>query len=287
MSNFDQQIAFVAADDIKVGVTISNIRTYFQDDSIVELADSIYNEGLAVPLIIQEYEDEDGNSVTELIAGERRLRAIKYIQEHLDEDFMAGQDEDGEDLIPCVQFVGDLKGATFANALENIEREQVDDVDTAAWIWARTQDGLTQIEIANRIHKKLQWVNFRHLFHERSCQELKDLLREGLISFTAAYELSKNVDEEEQKKRVKKARKFNEKISIEAAKNAGNPDKSAKPSKKQRDIMLARLEELAAQGQPIFRGAATALRWTEGLLSDEEMDEFLLMDLEDDFGEDD
>jgi ParB family chromosome partitioning protein len=280
MSNFDHQIAYLDVDDIKVGVTIQNIRTVFDEERIQELADSIYNEGLMNPLIVAQVEVEEDEFVNELIAGERRLRAIKWIQEHLDSDFLAGPDE--EELVPCIEYTGDIKGAAFSNAIENIERAEVDDVDIAAWIYARAKDGIKQTDIAARLHKKLQWVNFRHTFHERSCPELKDLLRDGLISFTAAYELSKNVDEAEQKKRVKKARKFNEKISIEEAKNAGNPNKTARPSKKQRDIIRARLEDLAdVGGRPDFRGAATALRWTEGLISDDEMEEFLEMPLED------
>lgn len=277
MQNFDQQIAYVPAGDIRTGVTIRNIRTVFDEDSIRELADSIYNQGLMSPLVIQEVEDSDGNTVTELVGGERRLRAIRFIQENLDGDFMSGADGD-EDYVPCITYVGDLKGASFVNAVENIIREEVDDVDVSAWIFEKTQEGISQTEIAENIKKPLQWVNFRHLFHERSCQELKDLLREGLISFTAAYELSKNVDQDEQKKRVKKARNFNEKISIEEARNAGDPNKTAKPSKKQRDLIRARLEGLAeADGRSAFQGAALSLRWVDGLITDEEMEEFLEM----------
>jgi ParB family chromosome partitioning protein len=270
MSNFDNQITEVPIDEIAIGTTIKNIRTSFAEDKVRELADSIHRDGLMNPLIVMESEDENQDTVLELIAGERRLRAIKYIQNNLDDEFL-------EDGVPCIQYVGSIHDALFVNASENIDREEVDEVDTAAWLAARVDDdGISQTELAKKLHKPLQWVNFRVLFHERACPELKDLLREGLISFTAAYELSKNIDSDEQVKRVKKARKFNEKISIEAAQSAGDPNKSSKPSKKGRDLMRARLSAGLEKGEKtLYRGADTALRWVDGLITDEEMDEFM------------
>ena len=269
MSNFDSQVVEIPVDEIHVGVTIKNIRTHFSDTKIKELADSIFRDGLMNPLCVMESEDEEGDVVTELIAGERRFRAIQYIQATFDEEFM-------EEGIPCITYVGTIEDAIFANASENIDREEVDDIDTAAWLAARVEvDEITQTELAQKLHKPLQWVNFRVLFHERACDELKELLREGLISFTAAYELSKNLDEEEQVKRVTRARKFNEKISVESATNANKP-KSAKPSKKGRDTMRARLDNaLEKKSMTLYEGANTALKWVDGLISDEEMEEFM------------
>lgn len=271
MSQVDNSDFRVEIDEIDRTV-IQNIRSHFDDDAILELAESIQEIGLMQAIVVKSSEDEDGNQVYGLVAGERRLRAITYIRENLDEDFMV--DEGG---VPCVEFTGTDEEARYANAVENLDREDVDDVDLAAWIWARVnEDQIGQTELATRLHKKLQWVNFRHSFHERACQELKDLLRAGLISFTAAYELSKNVDEEGQLKRVKRAIKFNEKISLEEATNAANPNKSSKPSKKQRGTILARLETKAEEKHsPKLRGASIGLRWVDGLITDEEMEEFI------------
>lgn len=275
MSNFDTQTALIPIDEIKRGVTVDNIRTHFDEARVRELADSIFRDGLMSPLIVMETEDDEQNETIELVAGERRLRAIQWIRENLDDEFM-------DDGVPCYTYVGTVEDALFANAIENIEREDVDDVDISAWLHARVGDGISQTDLAKRIHKQMQWVNFRILFHERACPELKDLLREGLISFTAAYELSKNLDEAEQKKRVSRARKFNEKISVEAAQNAGNPDKTTRPSKKQREIMQAVIEQKATDGDIKAQGASLAMRWTEGLLSDDELREGLEIGGDDD-----
>jgi len=274
MSNFDtDQTISIPLDDIRRGVTITNVRTFFNEEALRDFADTLYRDGLMSPLVVMETEDPDsGDEITELVAGERRYKAIQWVQENVDEDFYA-------DGVPCILYVGTTEDAEFANVLENIEREEVDDIDLAAWIFSRTEDGISQTDLADKLHKPLQWVNFRHLFHVRACQELKDLLREGLISFTAAYELSKEVEEDEQKKWVKKARKFNERISIQQAQNANNPNKTARPSKKQRDLMRAKAEGISEkENKKIAQGAGLALRWVDGLLSDDEMDEALRLD---------
>lgn len=271
--NIDNNVVFIPRDEIRTDV-LNNIRTVFDNEKIEELAVSIQRDGLLNPVTVIEVEDDEGETVVALVAGERRIRAISYIQEHLDDEFM-------KDGVPCCVWTGTETDAIFANAMENIEREDVDDVDLSAWIFARQEEGKTQTELAERLNRSLSWVNNRSTFHERACQELKDLLREGLITFSAAYELAKNVDEAEQKKRVKKAKQFNEKISLAEAKTAGDPDKTSSPSKKERAIWLARMEKICDdKGDSdcnLARGAATAFRFMEGLMTSEDMEEFAAM----------
>ena len=87
MSNFDTTTVEIPIDDIVLGNKIKNIRTIFDRARIEELADGIQRDGLMVPLIIMENEDDEGEPVIELIAGERRLRAIKTIRNR-EPDFM-------------------------------------------------------------------------------------------------------------------------------------------------------------------------------------------------------
>jgi len=269
MSLFDPNLVEVPADDIHVGVTIKNIRTHFDQKGIIELANGIYRDGLMNPLIIMESEDEDGDVVYELVAGERRLRSIKHIIENFDEEFL-------DEGVPCIQYVGTIHEALFVNASENIDREAVDEVDVSAWIHERLDDGVSQTELAKKLNKTLQWVNFRNSFHERATEEVKKALREGLISFTAGYELSKNADADEQDKWIKKARTLNRKISIEDAKNAKNPTQVPKPNKKARKAMLARAEEIVeAVDNEMAKGACHALRWVEGDISDTDLEALL------------
>ena len=268
MSMFDTEIVEIDVADIKVGVNISNIRTWFDRQSIEELAESIKRDGLMVPIVVMPTEDADGNSIQELVAGERRFRAIQLLQRE-DPDFM-------EDGVPCIQFAGTIHDAKYLNAIENIEREDVDDVDVSAWIFSRVEDGVTQTEIAERLSKSGSWVSQRVTFHDRASDDVKQALREKLIGFMAAYELSKNLSKEEQDKWIAKARKHNEKITVEAAKNAADKDKEKKPGKKARTALLRRAEKCVdATGSDIARGICDSLRFVDGLISEDEMDEIL------------
>jgi ParB/RepB/Spo0J family partition protein len=267
VSMFDTQTVEVPVDDIVVGMHIKNIRTFFRNEDIDSLAESIETVGLMSPLVIMHEEDADGNAITELVAGERRLRAIKKIQER-DPDFL-------EDGVPCVQFEGLLKEAKFVNAIENIDRENVDDVDLSQWIWDRVQDGETQSTLADRLHRSVSWISMRMTFHEKAADAVKEALREGLISFSAAYELSKNLSQEDQIKWIEKARRLNKKITVEQAAAAGDPDKVKKPGKRAREKMITRADHLTDIGNDVGRGISMGLRWAEGLLEDEDMQDMV------------
>ena len=269
--SFDTQILLIPSDDIHVGINVRNIRTVFDDEKLVEFAETIHRDGLMNPLTIMESDDGTGTLITELVAGERRLRAIKYVQKNMDEDFC-------KDGVPCVQYTGTVGDAEFVNAQENLDREDVDDVDVAGWLFKRVQDGVTQSDLAKKLHRKLQWVNFRVTFFERSCDELKDALRRNIVSFSAAYELAKNLDHDDQKKWVKKAITFGRKISLEEAQRAGNPDKTERPGKKHRDTMRQKAGDHL--DIDFCRGVDFALRWVDGALSIEELGEALDLEIQ-------
>jgi ParB family chromosome partitioning protein len=267
MSLFDTQTAMIMPEDIVVGRSIKNIRTVFQDEAIQQLAESIRRDGLMQPLVVMEGEDDDGESITELIAGERRLRAILMVRAQ-DPDFMKSG-------VPCITYEGTLHEAKYINAVENVERENIDDVDLSTWIAGRIGEGVSQTELGERLHRSPSWVNFRMVFHAQAADAVKQAVRDGLISFSAAYHLAKNLNQEEQIKWINKARKLNEKISVEAAAAAGDPDKVVRPNKKARARMLKRADDLADNGNDIGRGMSLALRWVEGYLEDEEMQDMV------------
>ena len=268
MSLFDTSTTEIPAEDIKIGVSISNIRTYFDREKIEELAEAIKRDGLMVPLVVMPGEDAEGESIMELVAGERRLQAIRLIRRE-DSEFM-------ENGIPCVMFAGTVHDARYVNASENIDREDVDEVDISSWIYGCTQDGVKQSEIADRLHRSASWVSMRVTFHDQACDEVKQALREGWIGFIAAYELSKNLSKEDQVKWLEKTRKHNEKITVEDARNSADKDKEKKPGKRDRSAMCRRAEKCAdTQGSEIARGLAHSLRWVEGDISDDEIDEIL------------
>lgn len=273
-SMLDTQITEIPSNEIKANVHIKNIRTVFNHDSIQQLADSILKDGLMQPIVVMPAEDEDNKPIFELVAGERRLRAIRSIQER-DADFMKAG-------VPCVLFEGSLHDAKYLNATENVERENLDDVDLSAWIYQRvTFEGVSQTELAEKLHRSPSWVNFRIVFHEKATDVVKAAVREEFVSFTAAYHMAKNMSQEEQIKWIEKARKLEQKIKVENAISSDDdggasfPSGNKKPSKKKMLKMLARADALAESGNDIGRGMAICIRWLLGETSSEDMDDIV------------
>jgi len=267
----DEQTVRIPVDEIRVGVNIKNIRTVFDDDQTRELAESIYKDGLMNPLVVMVTQDADGSEIVELVCGARRLRAIQHIQNNFDADWNEG-------AVKCTQFTGSLKDATLLNGKENIERAEVDDVDTCAWLFGLVEDhGYTQDDLAEQMHRSAQWVSARITVHRKGSEKLKQALREKLISFTVAYELAKQLSAEEQDKRIDKARKNNEKLTLSEAEVAGDVDRVARPSKKRLAEMLSRAEQ--ASGNPAKRnahGVAMGLRYVLGLATEDEVTDAIL-----------
>lgn len=288
----DQENVLIAVDDIAVGRNITNIRQHHTAGSLKELAESIYKHGLMQALIVMDVEDPDtGEEITELVAGSRRLKAIKMILSDIDEDWTCAEDGTPA-MVKVVQFSGTLEGAEMLNGIENLEREDVDDVDTAAWLHRQvSMNGMTQTQLSQELNKSPSWVSSRITVHKHGSDLLKKAMRPdflatkdnprggALISFSTAYQLAKNLSQEEQDERIKKAIQQNEKlISHEEAEAAGDPNKSPRPSKKKRETMRSKAEDLAAKDAKKYihaRGAALALRWVDGLLTDDEMEEIL------------
>ena len=257
MSNIDNStIVLIPVEDIAVGQSFKNIRTNFSDADIQQLAADIQTDGLMSPLLVMYSEN---GTTTELVAGERRLRAIQYIRSSLDGSAF-------EDGVPCIVYVGDLREARFVNALENFDRVDIDDVATSQWLWDRVSDGMTQTELADRLHRSAPWVSQRVTFHERASDELKQGVLDEIVPFSAACILAARFTKEEQDKLVAKARKFGEKITVAKA------DKVPRPSKSKVEKRLAQAEG----GKTAFHnGFAFGLRYTLGLSSEKDVDDML------------
>jgi ParB-like chromosome segregation protein Spo0J len=281
MYELDQETVLVPIDEIVIGRNITNIRTHFPEESIKELAQSIYDDGLLQPIIVMECEDPDtGDEITELVAGARRIRAIQFILANIDEEWTC--EEDGPPgMVKASQFTGDIEDAEVLNAVENLEREQVDEVDTSAWLHRMVEEsGWIQNDLAKKLHKSPQWVSARITLHTRGSDKLKAALREGLLAFTTAYELAKRLNHEEQDAKVDKARQNNEKLTLEEAERVDDPNKSPRPTKKKIGDMLAKAQ--AAAADPAKHGNAhgvyMALRWVLGTLADDEIEEVISWD---------
>ena len=256
-------------EDVNIGVNIKNVRTQFDREPLEELAESIKNFGLMQPIVVMQGMDEDGNYITELVAGERRIRAIQLIQKD-DPDFMSAS----EGGIPFVEFTGLLHDAKYMNAAENINREEVDSVDICAWIAGRLEEGVAAKEIAQCLKKTQGWVSQHKTVHYKTADEVKNALREKVISFSTAYKLAKEFTMEEQSKWLARQTKHLDKITAEMVDDTKVTSK--KPTKKMRTAMLQRAEAVMDdKGSDAGRGTFFALRWIEGDIDNDDMEQFM------------
>lgn len=159
-------------------------RRHFSDSELAELSESIKNQGIIQPLLVQKHEDG-----YELIAGERRLRAAKLA---------------GLAKVPVV-----VKDTTESELLElsiveNIQREDLNPMDEAdAYHRLITEFNLTQEETASRVGKSRSAVaNFLRL--RQLPDQIKDGIIKGKISMGHARALL-GADTQEQQKTVYRA----------------------------------------------------------------------------------
>jgi ParB family transcriptional regulator, chromosome partitioning protein len=109
-------------------------RKHFDENSLLELGESIKNDGLLQPIVVSE--DIDGYV---LIAGERRLRASKLVKLKTIRAILLNSDEQ--------------KMRQFA-LIENIQRDELNSVELAeAYSELIKMYDITQEELATKIHK--------------------------------------------------------------------------------------------------------------------------------------
>ena len=110
-------------------------RKKFDADALMELRDSIIEQGLIQPILVEEI--ADGHYI--IIAGERRYRASK----------MAGL----KTIPAIVRTFTDLQRMEVS-LIENIQREDLNPVEEAkAYSYLLTQSGISQDELAKKVGK--------------------------------------------------------------------------------------------------------------------------------------
>lgn len=110
-------------------------RKNFDKEALIELSNSIKENGLLQPILVREY----GEGRYQIIAGERRFRASK----------MAGLTE-----IPSIILDKDDRDVAEIALIENIQREDLNPIEEAMAYRALASDyGLTQEELSERVGK--------------------------------------------------------------------------------------------------------------------------------------
>ena len=134
--------SFAESNDSVKTVSISSIvpnprqpRTQFNEDELMELAESIKEYGVIQPLIV----NEDVSGQYTLIAGERRLRAAQLA---------------GLTVIPVINRKADDKELLELALIENIQREDLSPLETAeAYKSLEENFSMTHEEIARKVGK--------------------------------------------------------------------------------------------------------------------------------------
>lgn len=151
------RIISVSIDKIKANE--NQPRKSFDDNTLEELAESIKNQGVLQPLLVEKINDD----CYIIVSGERRFRAAK----------LAGLKE-----IPViVRSFTEIERIEVA-LIENIQRENLNSIDeAAAYQYLIQKSGLTQEEVAVKVGKKRSTVaNSLRLL------QLPDSMKDDVIS---------------------------------------------------------------------------------------------------------
>ncbi len=199
----------------KVGPNKDQPRKQFEEDALMELADSIRQFGIIQPLIVQEK-----NGFYEIIAGERRWRAAK----------IAGLKE-----VPVVvKDYTDLEVVEIS-LIENIQRESLNPIEEAiAYKRLLDEFHLKQDEVAERVSKSRTTVtnSMRLLKLDERVQQMviDDMLTTGHARALLGIE-----DPELQTTTA--ARVFDEKLSVRETEKLVKDIQKGKTEKKKETIV--------------------------------------------------
>ena len=219
-----------AADAIMMNITKvepnrEQPRKKFDEDALLELAESIKQYGVLQPLLVQERED-----YYEIVAGERRWRAAK----------IAGIKE-----IPVIIKKLTRQEIMEISLIENIQREDLNPIEEAlAFKRLLTEFNLKQDEVAERVSKSRTAVtNAMRLL--KLNEKVQQMVIDDMISTGHARALLAIEDEEQQYMLANKI--FDEKLSVreteKLVKALKNPKKEEKKPEVENQFVYTNLEE--------------------------------------------
>ena len=200
-------------------------RKEFDEDSLMELADSIKQFGILQPLLVQKRKD-----YYEIIAGERRWRAAK----------IAGIKE-----VPIIIRDYTDQEIVEISLIENIQRENLNPIEEAmAYKRLLEEFHLKQDEVAERVSKSRTAVtNSMRLL--KLSPRVQQMIVDDMISTGHARALLAIDDEEQQYQLANRI--FDEKLSVreteKLVKALKNPKKEVKKEKPEHTFVYDNIEE--------------------------------------------
>ena len=204
-------------------------RKNFDEDALMELADSIKQFGLLQPILVQDRKDH-----YEIIAGERRWRAAK----------LAGLKE-----VPVIIKNLSEQEIVEISLIENIQRENLNPIEEAqAFKRLLNEFHLKQDEVAERVSKSRTAVtNSMRLL--KLCDEVQQMVINEMISTGHARALLAIEDTELQYSVAQKI--FDEKLSVrdveKLVKNINKPEKPKKEINQSLEVIYRDIEEKLKQ----------------------------------------
>lgn len=230
----NQNVEEVVKPDTLVKITMvepnrEQPRKNFDEDALMELAESIKQFGLLQPILVQDRKDH-----YEIIAGERRWRAAK----------LAGLKE-----VPVI--IKNLSEQEIVEIalIENIQRENLNPIEEAqAYKRLLNEFNLKQDEVAERVSKSRTAVtNSMRLL--KLCDEVQQMVINEMISTGHARALLAIEDTEQQYSIAQKI--FDEKLSVreveKLVKNLNKPEKTKKEENKALEVIYSEIEEKLKQ----------------------------------------
>ena len=210
-------------------------RTYFGEESIAELAESIKSQGLIQPIVLRAL----GFERYEIIAGERRWRAAQLA---------------GLDKIPSVIREVDDESALAMSLIENIQREDLNPLEEAVALQRLIDDfQLTHQEVADAVGKSRSAVTNTIRLTQLS-QQVIDMLARGDLEMGHARALL-TLDSSRQVALARNvvAQGLSVRQTEEAVRKLASPPKPNPASPVKQDVDTRRLEEKLGQslGQPV------------------------------------
>lgn len=199
-------------------------RKEFDEDSLLELSDSIKQFGILQPLLVQRK-----NNYYEIVAGERRWRAAK----------LAGLKE-----VPVIIKSYTDQEQLVISLIENIQRENLNPIEEGAALKRLLEEfNLKQDEVAERVSKSRTAVtNAMRLL--KLSEQVQRMVIDDMISTGHARALLAVSDEEQQYLLANKI--FDEKLSVreteKLVKNMKAPKKEVKKETKEHTFLYEDLE---------------------------------------------
>ena len=204
-------------------------RKHFDEDALLELAESIKQFGLLQPILVQ-----DRKTYYEIIAGARRWRASK----------IAGLKE-----VPVIIRNYTEQEIVEISLIENIQREDLNPIEEAqAYKRLMNEFNLKQDEIAERVSKSRTAVtNSMRLL--KLCDEVQQMIINDMISTGHARAIISIENPEEQYALAQKI--FDEKMSVRDVekyiKDLNKPVKEKKKPNKSLEVIYQEKAEILKQ----------------------------------------